>query len=146
MLVAKSAEASRSLSSAFRERRVTKYYVAISEKKPKKKMGRVRGDMVRSRRGQWMLTRQLSNPASTYFLSEPLDARPAPRHAFLIKPLTGRTHQIRVALKSLGSPVLGDPRYALQITCCVLMVCDETAQHSMSKYTSIRNYHNGYSP
>ena len=34
------------------------------------------------------------------------------RHAFLLKPLTGRTHQLRVALKALGAPVLGDPMYA----------------------------------
>ena len=33
--------------------------------------------------------------------------RPALR-AFLLKPETGRTHQLRVALKSLGAPVLGD--------------------------------------
>jgi len=31
---------------------------------------------------------------------------------FLIKPHTGKTHQIRVALKSLGSPIAGDERYA----------------------------------
>ena len=29
----------------------------------------------------------------------------------IAKPLTGRTHQIRVALKSQGAPVLGDPLY-----------------------------------
>lgn len=30
---------------------------------------------------------------------------------FHIKPKTGKTHQIRVALKSLGSPILGDALY-----------------------------------
>ncbi|MCL7719644.1 pseudouridine synthase [Actinobacillus pleuropneumoniae] len=28
------------------------------------------------------------------------------------KPKTGKTHQLRVAMKSLGSPILGDQRYA----------------------------------
>ena len=31
-----------------------------------------------------------------------------PLRAFLLKPVTGRTHQLRVAMKSLGAPVLGD--------------------------------------
>lgn len=32
--------------------------------------------------------------------------------AFLIRPLTGKKHQIRVMMRSLGAPVLGDPLYA----------------------------------
>ena len=36
----------------------------------------------------------------------------APLRAFLLKPQTGRTHQLRVALKALSSPILGDPLYA----------------------------------
>jgi tRNA pseudouridine32 synthase/23S rRNA pseudouridine746 synthase len=30
---------------------------------------------------------------------------------FIIKPITGKTHQIRVVLKSLGSSIAGDPLY-----------------------------------
>jgi 2-amino-4-hydroxy-6-hydroxymethyldihydropteridine diphosphokinase len=40
---------------------------------------------------------------------------PHPRlhpRAFVLRPRTGRTHQLRVALKALGSPVLGDALYA----------------------------------
>ena len=32
--------------------------------------------------------------------------------AFLIQPFTGKKHQLRVMLKSLQSPALGDPLYA----------------------------------
>ena len=70
--------------------------------------GKVQGDMARSRRGQWMLTRGASAPAITHFLSQPL----SDHHAFLLSPRTGKTHQLRVALKSLGSPILGDQMYA----------------------------------
>ena len=34
-----------------------KYYVALSARRPSKKMGTVRGVMARSRRGTWKLTR-----------------------------------------------------------------------------------------
>jgi len=37
--------------------------------------------------------------------------RAYPRTAILFRPHTGRTHQLRVAAKSLGVPILGDGRY-----------------------------------
>eukprot|EP00966_Prymnesium_polylepis_P306523 7083105-Prymnesium_polylepis.1 len=125
LMVAKSADAARDASQLLRTRRVAKYYVALSGRKPSKKQGTVQGDMTRSRRGQWMLQRSLDKPAVTCFLSAALPSvdgggastaaraeRAGPLRAFLLKPLTGRTHQLRVAMKSLGSPVLGDELYA----------------------------------
>ena len=119
LMVAKSAAAAREASELLRDRRLHKYYVALSARKPAKKMGRVSGDMERSRRGQWKLLRSLENPAVTVFTSEALtqDATEEgptgqPLRAFVLKPLTGRTHQLRVAMKCLGSPVLGDTLYA----------------------------------
>jgi tRNA pseudouridine32 synthase / 23S rRNA pseudouridine746 synthase len=55
-----------------------------------------------------MLLRTKVNPAVTRFTSSAL---PHGR-AFLLKPITGKTHQLRVAMKSIGSPVAGDRRYA----------------------------------
>lgn len=74
--------------------------------------GSVIGDMTRGRRGSWMLQRTTVNPAITRFTSVAVTGQPPGTRAFLLKPETGRTHQLRVALKSLGSPVLGDQRYA----------------------------------
>jgi len=51
----------------------------------------------------------MNNPAITQFISCALRTH---ERFFLIKPHTGKTHQIRVALKSLGSPIAGDERYA----------------------------------
>ena len=113
ILVAKTAEAAAEASELFRSRRVDKYYVALSARRGAKKQGHVTGDMVRSRRGQWRLERSMVNPARTSFVSRSLEtATDGARRAYLLKPLTGRTHQIRVAMKSLGAPVLGDPMYA----------------------------------
>lgn len=94
----------------FETRQIEKYYLAITTHKPKKKQGWVKGDMVSARRGSWKLSKTLENPAITQFISQ--NTRPGERW-FLLKPYTGKTHQLRVALKSLGAPIAGDERYAL---------------------------------
>ena len=96
-----------------------KKYLALLQRKIKPK-GKVVGDMVRSRRGSWKLTRSTENPARTQFWSigqlEPLNesyslkTQPATRLVAL-EPETGRTHQLRVAMKALGAPILGDSLY-----------------------------------
>lgn len=93
----------------FEERKIEKYYLAISMRKPKKKMGWIKGDMASARRGDYKLLVTMNNPAITQFVSCALRTH---ERFFLIKPHTGKTHQIRVALKSLGSPIAGDERYA----------------------------------
>jgi tRNA pseudouridine32 synthase/23S rRNA pseudouridine746 synthase len=108
LLLAKSREWAATLAKLFRERAVEKYYIALSDLAPRKKQGLIQGDMVRSRRGSWKLTRTLERPARTRFLSRTV--RPGLR-LFVLKPLTGRTHQLRVAMKSLGAPILGDALY-----------------------------------
>ena len=108
LLVARSARANRTLSQLFAERKVEKWYVAISDRKPKKKQGKIVGDMKAGRNGSWILCREQSNPAITHFNNAPLEQG---LRVFLLKPVTGKTHQLRVALKSLGSPILGDVRY-----------------------------------
>ncbi|MDC7234866.1 MAG: pseudouridine synthase [Spirochaetales bacterium] len=108
ILAAKSTEAASALGDLLASGGMEKVYVALSDKKPRKKQGWVVGDMQRSRRGQWILTRGKENPARSYFFSSSL--KPGLR-LFFVRIYTGKTHQIRVALKSMGSPVLGDPLY-----------------------------------
>ncbi len=108
LILAKNRHTAAAMGELFASRKISKYYVALSDKKPSKKMGTVRGDMTRARDGAWRLTRGTENPAVTKFISTHLDNG---LYLFVIKPLTGRTHQIRVAMKSLGSPILGDPVY-----------------------------------
>ena len=108
LLLARTPEANRELSMAFAERQMHKEYWALSEQKPKKKQGWIKGDMERGRRGSWLLSRSTHNPAITWFESFALGDG---LRLFHIKPKTGKTHQIRVALKSLGSPILGDALY-----------------------------------
>lgn len=93
----------------FESRQVEKFYLAISDQKPKKKQGWIKGDMVPARRGSWMLTKTKNNPAITQFVSVLI--QPGER-LFLLKPTTGKTHQLRVAMKSLSAPICGDSRYS----------------------------------
>lgn len=108
LLLARNQQAASELSQLFANREVEKFYLAIGSKKPKKKQGLVKGDMERSRRASWKLVASQDNPAVTQFFS--LAGEPGER-LFLCKPHTGKTHQIRVALKSVGSPIEGDPIY-----------------------------------
>jgi len=109
VLLAKTKAAAQTFGELFEKRGIEKYYLAVSLRKPKKKQGWIKGDMAKARRGDWKLLKTTENPALTRFVSAPL--REGER-AFLVKPYTGKTHQIRVALKSLGAPIAGDERYA----------------------------------
>ncbi|WP_116473391.1 TIGR01621 family pseudouridine synthase [Zobellella maritima] len=108
LLLARNPEANRVLSRQFAERTIGKTYLALSDRRPAKKQGWVKGDMEKARRGSWKLTRTQHNPAVSRFYSHALDQG---LRAFVILPRTGKTHQIRVALKSIGCPILGDVRY-----------------------------------
>ena len=108
LLLARSAQACAGLAALFAARRIDQFYVALAEQTPKRKQGLVRGDMERSRNGSWRLARSLHNPALTQFFSYGVE--PGLR-LFILKPATGRTHQLRVAMKSLGAPIAGDLRY-----------------------------------
>ncbi len=108
ILFAKSKEAASGLSLLFQNREIEKYYLGLSDKKPKKSQGLISGDMEKGRRGAWKLLRTKDNPAQTRFFTKSCGDG---LRLFILKPLTGKTHQLRVALKSIGSPALGDPLY-----------------------------------
>ncbi|WP_371188818.1 TIGR01621 family pseudouridine synthase [Thalassotalea maritima] len=114
LIFAKNIEAARLFGELFASHSIEKYYLAVSKHKPKKKQGLVQGDMAKSRRGSYKLLRSTDNPAKTRFFSYSISNG---LRLFLLKPLTGRTHQIRVALNSLGSPIAGDPTYNGQDKC-----------------------------
>ncbi len=109
MLFATSAESAARFGAMFESHEIEKYYLALSLRKPKKKQGWVKGDMTKARRGDYKLLTTMENPAVTQFISVALRTH---ERLFLVKPHTGKTHQIRVALKSLGAPIAGDGRYA----------------------------------
>ncbi len=108
LMLALNQEAASYLSQLFQNHQIQKTYWALATSKPKKKQGKIVGDMVRSRSSTWKLCHSKNNPAITRFYSRSL--APKLRH-FTLLPKTGKTHQLRVAMKSLGSAILGDSLY-----------------------------------
>ena len=108
MLIARNAKAAASLGALFEQHQIRKQYIAIAKGKPKKKQGLIAGDMEKSRRGSFRLLRSQDTPAITRFKSYALDQG---LRLYLLWPQTGKTHQLRVACKSLSVPILGDLRY-----------------------------------
>jgi tRNA pseudouridine32 synthase/23S rRNA pseudouridine746 synthase len=113
LLFATSRMAASRFSTMFANHTIEKYYCALAGNKPKKKQGTIIGDMVPLRRGMWKLTHTKVNPAITHFFSAGLGNG---FRLYIIKIRTGRTHQIRVAMKSLGVPILGDKLYSKEET------------------------------
>lgn len=108
VLFAKNIKSAQVFGKLFEEHHVEKYYLAISDKKPTKKQGLIKGDMAKSRRGMFKLLRTMNNPAITQFFSYPVANK---QRLYLLRPHSGKTHQLRVALSSISAPILGDPLY-----------------------------------
>ena len=108
LILALNAESAAEFFRLFSEHHIQKTYLALSNQKPKKKQGLIVGDMQKSRNRAWKLCQSKENPAITRF--ESVSCEPNLR-LFILKPQTGKTHQLRVAMKSLGSPILGDSLY-----------------------------------
>lgn len=108
LLFAKSSAAAATFTAMFSTHQVQKYYLALAKGKPKKKQGSIIGDMTKSRRSMYKLLRSTENPAITQFFSQSITDG---LRLYLLKPLSGKTHQLRVALASIGVPILGDTLY-----------------------------------
>ncbi len=108
VVLAKNLTTAQQFQQLFSQHNIEKYYLAISDHKPKKKQGLIKGDMKKSRRGCYKLLRSQENPAITQFFSYGLGSK---LRLFILKPHSGKTHQLRVALNSLATPILGDERY-----------------------------------
>jgi len=114
LIFAKNADTYAFLRKAFHDREVVKTYLAFVYGIPKEKKGSIDFDIGRSRKDFRLRSAQ---PKAKGRLREALTRYEVigeiPGFALLkVMPETGRTHQIRVHLKAIHHPIVGDPLYA----------------------------------
>ena len=110
LIAAKDAEAQEFLSSQFRDRRVLKEYLAVCTRPPPVPSGRVEGRMGRDPRDRRRFA-PVEQGGKIAVTDWKVLERYGPYVLIALRPRTGRTHQLRVHMKALGCPILGDPVY-----------------------------------
>jgi 23S rRNA pseudouridine1911/1915/1917 synthase len=110
MVVAKDDETHRALAAQFASRRVEKEYLAIVHGVPRARQGVIEAPIGRDpvhRKKMSVRAPRGREARSSYTVDEALDGAALLR----VRIHTGRTHQIRVHLASLGHPIAGDATY-----------------------------------
>lgn len=113
IITAKNRESEEWLQKKFYKRKVYKEYIAIVKGKPAKKHGEIKTHIVRDskNRKRFVATEDTSKGKFSY--TEYFCLGSYGEYSLMrLKLHTGRTHQIRVHLKYIGCPILGDPIYA----------------------------------
>lgn len=112
VVLARTSKALERMTAQFRERETAKTYWAIVRKKPQQESGRLI---------HWLLKDEKKNKTTAYKQETPgalrselsyrLITATAGEFLLEINPVTGRPHQIRVQLASMGCPIKGDVKY-----------------------------------
>jgi len=109
IIVAKNPETQSKLRRQFQERKTKKTYYAVVSGQPKLEAARIDLPLMRDlKRPTTFRVDPNGKEAETFYRVLKTDGK----HSLVeLRPTTGRTHQLRVHMKYLGHPILGDPVY-----------------------------------
>ena len=109
MILAKNEEVQKFLKNQFQRRTVHKTYVAVVEGRPKLDEARIDLPLLRNKkRPTTFLVDANGRQSETYY--KVMESNGV-RSLVELKPVTGRTHQLRVHMKFIGCPIVGDAVY-----------------------------------
>ena len=118
LLFARGLQAQRVLNRAFEERQVEKAYVAVVRGRPSQVRGSIDLPLIADwpRRPRQIVDHERGKASLTHWeLLEPQglqDPKAQDCARLHLRPVTGRSHQLRVHLAAIGHPILGDDLYA----------------------------------
>ena len=119
MVIAKTDQAHRHLSGQFKQHTIRRVYEAIVWGIPKRGHGLIELAIGRDSKERKKFSARTARPKAAiteYTVNRRFGKTTA---HLLLYPKTGRTHQLRVHLASVGHPILGDPTYGGRKVCSV---------------------------
>jgi 23S rRNA pseudouridine955/2504/2580 synthase len=115
LLVAKTRFAASALAKSFRSRSARKIYWALVVGSPRPKQGRISTFLAKEEREEDSVMQiakhgdEGASHAVTYYAM--VETAGQKLSWLSLKPVTGRTHQLRVHMDHIGHPIIGDPKY-----------------------------------
>ncbi|MBI3236415.1 MAG: RluA family pseudouridine synthase [Chlamydiales bacterium] len=119
LILAKSGVVLEKMITLFKEKKVKKLYLAIVDKKVKKKAGVITNYLGKKGgyQGQTLYGSVKGPPGLEAITRWQVLTRQDAATFLIAEPVTGRTHQLRVHFSEMGHPILGDHQYGKSFAC-----------------------------
>ena len=112
IITARNSKTEQFLKAEFKKRNVKKYYLAVLNGVPKKKCGKIKTAVFRSKGNRKKFSASADVSKGKTAVSQYRILKSDGKYSFAVfRIFTGRTHQIRLHAKFIGCPILGDLVY-----------------------------------